>query len=126
MRHDTKITLQELKQEITDFRVEREWTQYSDPYDIAAAISIEASELLELFLWKKPAEVQALFAENGAFVERVSEEIADIMAFCLVFSHATGIDLSNAITEKMKKNAIKYPVDEVKGNRRAIDKSARK
>ncbi len=123
MRDDTKTTIQELKQEITDFRIERDWTQFSDPYDLAAAISIEANELLELFLWKKPADVQALLQEKGFFAERVAEEIADIVVYCLVFSHATGIDLSTAITEKMKKNRLKYPIEAVKGKR--VDKHAR-
>ena len=92
---------------IRRFRDDRDWKQFHNPKDLAASISIEAAELLELFQWKDAAESTRFAADNP---ERVSEEIADVAIYLIELCDITGIDLAQAIDAKLKKNALKYPV----------------
>ena len=88
------------------FRNERDWEQFHNPKDLAIAISAEAGELLELYLWKKPEE------EN---VEKVKEELADILSFSFLLAEKYGLNVKEIILEKIKINGEKYPVDKAKG-----------
>ena len=87
--------------------------QFHNPKDMAAAISIEASELLEHFLWKTPAQVDRHVLEKN---EAVREEIADIAIYIFELAHNLNIDLTKAIEEKLAKNAIKYPIAKARGS----------
>ena len=107
------MTIHETTRKICAFRDERDWLQFHNPKDLAAAISIEASELLEHFLWKTPEQVDRHVKENN---EPVREEIADIAIYLLELAHNLNIDLTQAIQEKIAKNAAKYPVAKAKGN----------
>lgn len=101
--------MSEIKQ-ITDalhaFRDERDWAQFHNPKDLAIAISVEASELLEVFLWKKAEE---------ADVARIKEELADIFAFAFQMAAHYHLDIPQIVSEKMEKNRLKYPVEKAKG-----------
>ena len=70
------------------------------------AISIESAELMELFLWKENEDVDR---------SRLKEELADVLAYCLLLADKQGFDVNEIVREKVKKNAEKYPVDKAKG-----------
>jgi NTP pyrophosphatase (non-canonical NTP hydrolase) len=98
--------LDKLTQQLIEFRDERDWAQFHNPKDLAIALSIEAGELLELFLWK---------GENEANEEKVKEELADIVAYTLLLANKYNLNIEEIVQNKIKKNAIKYPVDKAKG-----------
>ena len=102
-------------QEIKKFRDDREWMQFHNPKDMAEAIVIESSELLELFLWKDKGESFKSF-NSKKFKEEISDEIADVAAFLFELADNNGIDIEKAIENKIKKNEKKYPVSKSKGN----------
>jgi NTP pyrophosphatase (non-canonical NTP hydrolase) len=91
---------------LTQFRDERDWSQFHNPKDLAIAINVEAGELLEIFLWKDPAEVKK---------EKVREELADVFAFAFFLAEKYGFDVKQMVMDKMEANARKYPVDKSKG-----------
>lgn len=94
-------------QKLRQFRDDRDWQQFHNPKDLAAALSIEASELLEVFLWKTSEE---------ADVDRVKEELADVLAYALLLSDSYGFDIQEIILDKIRKNEQKYPVGKAKGS----------
>ena len=89
------------------FRDDRDWAQFHNPKDLAIALSVEASELLEVFLWK-PAE--------QADVARVREELADVFAFAFQIAAHYDLDVQQIVSEKMEKNKLKYPVEKSRGS----------
>lgn len=94
-----------LMDELIRFQKERDWKKFHTPENLAKSISIEAAELLEHFQWGKEYDVG-----------EVSEELADVLIYCLYMVHALDLDFNEIISDKMKKNAIKYPVEKSKGN----------
>lgn len=96
-------------EELRTFRDARDWAQFHNEKDIAVAISVEAAELLELFLWKQPEEADR---------EKVKEELADILSFCFLLADKYNLDIRQIIQDKMKINGDKYPIDKSKGNAR--------
>lgn len=100
----------DLQRRILAFRDERNWAQFHTPKDVAMCLSIEAAELLELFLWKKPEEAPEL--------ERVREELADVLYSALLLASHFQIDVQRAVIDKLAKNAEKYPVAESWGSNR--------
>lgn len=106
-------TINELKKMVTSFIDERDWKQFHNPKDVAQALSIEAAELLELYLWVSQEKSYETTKEKH---EAVSDEMADIFAYLLAMSDATGIDLEEALLKKLEKNRKKYPSDQVKGS----------
>lgn len=107
------MNLKEVKKRILDFRNKRDWQQFHDPKNLAEAISIEAAELQEVFLWSKVDESRRIAVEKK---EKISEELADIFIFCLLFANETGINIEEAIMAKIEKNDKKYPVAKAKGS----------
>ena len=106
-------TIRELQEIIRKFRDERDWMQFHNHKDMATALAIEAAELQELFLWKRGDEIDLVASEKR---ERLSEELADVAVYLLELADNLGIDLGQAIVEKLSKNAAKYPVDKAKGS----------
>jgi NTP pyrophosphatase (non-canonical NTP hydrolase) len=99
------IILQEIINRIRAFRNAREWGQFHTPENLAKSIAIEAGELLENFQW------------NNEYDEtQVTEELADVMIYCMHMADALGVDMREIITDKMDKNELKYPVEKAKGN----------
>lgn len=94
-------------EEILKFRNERDWGQFHNSKDLSLALSIEASELLELFLWKGNEDVVP---------ERLKEELADVLMYAILLAEKHELDLDSIILEKLKKNYLKYPVKKSKGN----------
>ncbi|NLG17116.1 MAG: nucleotide pyrophosphohydrolase [Fibrobacter sp.] len=98
--------------QIDAFAKERDWDQFHTPKNLVMALSVEAAELVEEFQW--------LTAEQSANLsdvkkERVKDEIGDILNYTLRLCSRLGIDPSLAVTDKIKKNAVKYPVEKSKG-----------
>lgn len=97
-------------QEITDalvrFRNDRDWEQFHNPKDLALAISVEAGELLELFLWKEDREAEP---------EKVKEELADVFAFAFLMAERYGFNVKEIVLDKIASNDKKYPVDKSRG-----------
>jgi NTP pyrophosphatase (non-canonical NTP hydrolase) len=115
MSHDT---LTKLTQEIIDFRDARDWKQFHNPKDLATALSIEASELQEIFLWKNGAALEeALIAKR----EHIEQEVADIASYLLLLCSQLDIDLDQAIRKKLELNKAKYPADQVRGSSQKYD-----
>ena len=90
---------------LVKFRDERNWQQFHNSKDLALALSIEAAELNELFLWKNSEE-----AEN-VNQEKLREELADVFAYALLLAEKHGLDVSEIVLDKIKKNGEKYPID---------------
>ena len=95
--------------ELIKFRDERDWEQFHDSKNLAVAISIEASELNELFLWKSPEQ------SDKVEIDRIKEELADILSFSFLLAEKHGLDPFDIVSEKIKRNGEKYPVEKAKG-----------
>jgi NTP pyrophosphatase (non-canonical NTP hydrolase) len=98
--------IQQIIQQLIDFRNQRDWGQFHNAKDLALAISVEAGELLELFLWKSPTEAKP---------EKIKEELADVLAFAFLLADKYGFDIKEIMVEKITKNAEKYPIEKAKG-----------
>lgn len=107
------MNFQEITEKIRHFRDERDWAQFHNPKDMAIAISLEAGELLEHFLWKRPDEIDARIEERRSEIE---SEIADIAIYLTELADNLGIDLLKAMEEKIRINGEKYPAERVKGS----------
>jgi len=107
------MQLKDIADKIRVFRDERDWKQFHNPKDMAIAISIEASELLEHFLWKSPDEVEKRIRDKH---EDIEDEIADIGIYLTELADNLGIDLLAAMERKITKNEAKYPADQVRGS----------
>ena len=94
-----------LNMRIKKFNQERDWDQFHTPVNLAKSISIEANELLECFQW----------SDTDYDVESVKEELADVTNYCIQMSQVLGIDLLDAVNQKMDKTELKYPVEKAKG-----------
>ena len=101
-----------IEKEIIKFRDERDWKQFHNARTLAASIIIESAELLELFQWAKDEEIEEIVEKK---LDKIKDEIADIYAYLVILAHDLGINLQDAVREKMKKNAQKYPVNKAKG-----------
>ncbi|HMU30876.1 MAG: nucleotide pyrophosphohydrolase [Nitrospira sp.] len=109
----------EVMAEVLEFRRKRDWEQFHKPKELAAAITVEASELLEVFQWKTHEEVARLL--GGPSRERVTDEIADVVILLSYLCHDLGLDVNEAVRAKLKKNEAKYPVEKSYGNARKYD-----
>ena len=98
--------IEEIINKLVEFRNERDWEQFHNSKDLALAISVEANELLELFLWKQPEEADK---------QKIKEELADVFAFAFLLAQKHGLDVKEIVLEKIKANGEKYPVDKAKG-----------
>ncbi len=96
--------LKKLMQEVTAFSEERDWEQFHSPVNLAKSISIEASELLECYQWDDNADLNA-----------VEEKLADVLNYCLQLAVKLNLDPIEIVRKKMKKNALKYPIEKSKG-----------
>lgn len=105
------VTVEQLQNEMVKFRDERNWRQFHNPKDLAISISLEAAELLEVFQWSgKDVEVPDKR-------EKIEEELADVIIYCGLMADAVGIDITDIVRKKLKKNGEKYPVEKSYGNK---------
>jgi len=100
------LDIEYLITQIKDFRDARDWEQFHNSKDLAVALSIEASELLELFLWK---------GNEDANPDKLKNELADVLMYALLLADKHGLDIIQIVEDKMKLNYEKYPVEKAKG-----------
>lgn len=105
----------EIVKTIIQFRSDRDWEQFHDPKNLAEALSIECGELLEVFLWKSTEQSKELSSQE---MNRVQEEAADIFIFLVYLADSLGIDLLDAVTDKLHQNEMKYPIEKARGTSR--------
>ena len=98
---------EELRQAVVRFTQERDWDQFHNGKDLALALSIEAAELNEAFLWKKPEDASR---------EKVAEELADVFLFAFMLADKYGLDPRTICLEKIRRNAAKYPPEKARGS----------
>ena len=102
--------LEELTASVLEFRDQRNWEQFHSLKNLSAGLSIEASELQELFLWKTDEEARE-FSLSPEGRNRIGEELSDILLYLLLVANKAGIDLEAASSRKLAINAEKYPVE---------------
>lgn len=107
--------LEELRARVRAFVAERDWERFHSPKNLAMALSVEASELVELFQWLSEDESTAL---DDAQRRRVAEELADVLWYLVRLSDRLDIDLLEAAGQKLAANAKKYPAEKVRGQAR--------
>ena len=105
--------LESLRNQLRTFAAERDWDQFHSPKNLAAALAVEAAELLEHFQWLTESESQQLPPEVLAAVRA---EVADVLLYLIRISDKLGIDLIAAANAKIELNAEKYPVDKARGS----------
>jgi len=110
--------IQALTDFLIAFRNERNWAQFHNSKDLAIALSIEAAELNEIFLWRKVEEVEEV---ERVEKQKIADELADILVYALMFAHRNGFDIEEIIRNKMKKNGEKYPVEKARGSAKKYD-----
>ena len=104
--------LHEIRTRMREFVDERDWDQFHTPKNLAAALSVEAAELLEPFQWLKDGRAAEL-GERG--IEQVRHELADVLMYLVRLADKLDVDLGEAVVEKMEHNRAKYPVDKARG-----------
>lgn len=103
------MDFEDAERAVRAFRDERDWAQFHNPKDLAISISLEAAELLEVFQW------------SGSDVEvpekrsHVSEELADVLVYCILMADRLGLSTTEIVLDKLRKNAEKYPVEKARG-----------
>lgn len=105
-------TISEIQSLIVEFCNERDWWKFHNPKDIALSLVLESTEVLEHFQWKNWDEINLYLEKNK---EAVSHELADVLYWVLLMSHHLNIDISDALKDKLRINAKKYPVEKAKG-----------
>ena len=98
--------------ELRKFNQERDWDQFHNGKDLAIGLSIEASELLECFLWKK---------HEDASIDKIREELADVLNFAFQMADKYNLDIKEIMLDKIQRNANKYPVEKAKGSAKKYD-----
>ena len=120
MAKDEERKIHELKELIKQFCEDRDWDQFHGAKELAIALSIEASELLEIFRWKNPQEVEELFKDEIK-KEHIEDEMADILYFLIRLAQKYDLDLTDSLEKKMEKNNKRYPVEKAKGSNKKYD-----
>lgn len=94
---------------VVKFRDDRAWRQFHTPKDLAISMTLEAGELLELFQWSG-SDLECLHNR-----EKLKEELADVLSYCILMADVCGFDLDEIMNEKVTKNEAKYPADKARG-----------
>lgn len=108
-------TIEALTAEIRAFRDARDWRQFHNPKEMAVAITAEAGELLQHFVWQDAAQSERRLVERRADIE---SEVADVAILLLEFADNAGIDLAAAVRAKLARNEQRYPVEKSRGSNR--------
>ncbi len=102
---------QETVNAVLKFRDDRNWKQFHNPKDLAISLSLEAAELLEIFQWS----ADDLVCEEKT--DKIKEELADVLNYCILMADACNLDMDEIITAKVKRNCEKYPVELARDNK---------
>jgi len=112
---DENTTVDQLKRAVKKFSEERDWLKYHTPKDLAISITLEASELLEHFQWLNEEETNDKL-KNKVVLAEIKSELADVINYAFAFSNRLGLDVTDALKNKIEENEAKYPVEKIKGN----------
>lgn len=107
--------LENLQNELREFARERDWEQFHSPKNLAMALAVEASELMEIFQWVSEEESRELPRET---VNSAAQEIADVQIYLARIADVLNIDIEKAVETKLELNRKKYPADQVRGSSR--------
>ncbi|THA66189.1 nucleotide pyrophosphohydrolase [Streptomyces sp. A0642] len=105
----TELDVRALQQRLAAFAAARDWGRFHTPKNLASALSVEAAELMEVFQWLTP-EQSARVMEDPATAPRVTDEVADVLAYLLQFCEVLGIDVLAALAAKIERNEGRFPV----------------
>jgi NTP pyrophosphatase (non-canonical NTP hydrolase) len=111
---DDQTTIARLRKMVNDFVSERDWQSYQDPKNLSMSVAIEAAELLEVYQWLTNGQATRASQDPSTW-QRTREELSDVIIYCLALANALDIDVSQAISEKMISNAVKYPTETSRG-----------
>jgi dCTP diphosphatase len=112
---EVDVNVEELQKIIRKFVAARGWEKFHNPKNLSMALSVEASELLEIFQWLTPDEAAAV-TNDPEKMQKIRDEMADVMVYLLRMADALSVDLEDAVKSKMEKNIAKYPSDRVFGS----------
>jgi len=112
MNKDTVVTFQEIKEALNKFRDDRAWKGYHTPKNLGAGLSVEASELLELFVWQTDEAILERFKNDDFYASCIKDELADVINMALCLANIFDIDIASSIQAKISKNEKKYPIQE--------------
>jgi len=116
----SKIGIDKLNFKLDDFIAERDWDKFHSPKNLAMALVVECSELVEIFQWMSEDQSKLVGKDDKAR-SKLEDEIADIFIYLLRIATKTGIDIEAATLAKIAKNAAKYPVEKAKGSAKKYD-----
>lgn len=102
-----KTDLKDVFSALREFNAQRDWDQFHDGKNLALALSIEAAELNELFLWKNAEDVNR---------EKIQEELADVFNYAIMLADKYNLEIPDICLKKIEENSQKYPVDKARGN----------
>jgi NTP pyrophosphatase (non-canonical NTP hydrolase) len=114
---DADTTLEMLKKAVRQFAAERAWEPFHTPKDLSMSLAVEAAELMEHFLWMDGAASRRI-VDDPTELKEVADEMADVACLLLNLANTLGIELSEAIRDKIATNALKYPVETSRGRYR--------
>ena len=109
---DQETTVNDLREMVQRFVSERDWHQFHAPKNISMALAIEAAELMEHFQWMETEPSRTL---DEATLAAVGEELADVICYAMAMANELGLDISETMRNKMRKNEQKYPADQYRG-----------
>ncbi len=112
--NDQNTSVGDLRELVRQFVAERDWQQFHTPKNLSMSLAIEAAELMEHFQWTDIAESRAVRTDQARLAE-VREELADVLSYVIALANELDLDLSDALRDKMIKNATKYPADKSRG-----------
>jgi NTP pyrophosphatase (non-canonical NTP hydrolase) len=118
---DGETTLQDVKETIARFTAQRDWQQFHSVKNVALALAAEAAELMACFRWCKDGQDAALLGDAQSLRE-IRHEVADVLLLLAEFANVAGIDMAQAVEEKMAINAERYPVEKARGTARKYDR----
>ncbi|RDG37673.1 nucleotide pyrophosphohydrolase [Streptomyces corynorhini] len=105
----TDMDMAGLQRRLAEFAAARDWERYHTPKNLAAALSVEASELLEIFQWLTPEQSARVMADPET-AHRVRDEVADVLAYLLQFCAVLDVDPLTALAAKLERNEVRFPV----------------
>lgn len=107
------MSIEEITARICAFRDARDWLQFHNPKDLAVAIAAEAGELMQPFVWKTPEQSEAILRDKH---DAIRSEVADVAILLFEFAHNAGINLGQAMQDKLANNEQRYPVAKARGS----------
>ena len=119
---DADTSVETLREAMRAFVAERQWEKFHSPKNLAMSLAIEAAELMEHFQWLEPSESRDIGAAPQKKAE-VADELADVLCYALSLANALDIDVSSAVLDKLRRNAIKYPAELFVGRYRTDESS---